>query len=128
MGVMSPLIRTIGGEPALMCRSEAPCSLTSLRMASIRAMKDSVHTAQPATRATRATGPDGLDVHVFGKFGRRLEPRWPGLGIPSTLAGAGPIIREESPNQEKIVAEYVEKHRAAVRISMPGDEPQDGQF
>src|ERR1044072_5321540 len=90
MGVMSPLIRTIGGEPALMCRSEEPCSLTSLRMASIRPMKGLGAHAQPATRTTRATGPNGLDVRVFGRFGRRLEAGGPpGPAAPNLRARRG---------------------------------------
>src|SRR5678815_3688118 len=39
MGVISPWMRMIGGAPVVMCRSEAPCSFTSFRIASMRAMR-----------------------------------------------------------------------------------------
>src|SRR5215470_596561 len=136
MAVMRPLMRTIGGAPVVMCRSEAPCSFTSLKIASILAMGG-------ACRDPRARGPGvpgrRLRPGVFGSSAPRLEGKVGGGGRPrgAKVPRLHVALNPRAPRTDNAcersasggdLPEYVEKLRIAVRICQGGAEPRDGFF
>ena len=83
IGVMEPLMRTMGGAPVVMWRSEAPWSFTSLRIAPMRTMATCPR--RGAVRSCRSE----RGVPAVGSSPLCLSEQKPGGSPPVKTAGGG---------------------------------------